>query len=81
MMNEQDDYRKFLDKVGPGTTLSEREWLFHFEHQNLDASDGLAVDSFAPDFVLPDQSGASQSRADLSGDNGLLLVFARSADW
>lgn len=34
-----------------------------------------------PDFALPDQHGALRSLPDLSGSNGLLLVFYRSADW
>jgi hypothetical protein len=34
-----------------------------------------------PDFALPDQNGASRALADLTGPNGLLLVFHRSADW
>lgn len=34
-----------------------------------------------PDFALPDQHGVLRSLPDLSGPNGLLLVFYRSADW
>lgn len=34
-----------------------------------------------PDFRLPDQNGASRDLASLSGKNGLLLAFVRSADW
>jgi hypothetical protein len=34
-----------------------------------------------PDFVLPDQNGALRSLPDLTGSNGLLLVFHRSAEW
>jgi len=34
-----------------------------------------------PDFSLPDQNGALRAFADLTGPNGLLLVFHRSADW
>ena len=38
----------------------------------------------APKFPLlrcPDQSGRERSLHDLTGPNGLLLVFSRSADW
>ncbi|MGP0075076.1 MAG: hypothetical protein ACLPWF_24455 [Bryobacteraceae bacterium] len=34
-----------------------------------------------PDFALPDQSGAVRALSDLAGENGLFLVFHRSADW
>jgi len=34
-----------------------------------------------PEFALPDQNGRLRSLRDLSGPNGLLLVFHRSADW
>jgi hypothetical protein len=34
-----------------------------------------------PEFTLPDQYGAIRSLRDLTGPNGLLLVFHRSADW
>ena len=34
-----------------------------------------------PGFSLPDQEGAPRSIANLTGANGLLLVFHRSADW
>ena len=34
-----------------------------------------------PGFALPDQFGAIRTLNDLSGPNGLLLVFHRSADW
>lgn len=34
-----------------------------------------------PEFSLSDQDGALRSLANLSGANGLLLVFYRSADW
>ena len=34
-----------------------------------------------PEFALPDQNGRQRALADLTGTNGLLLVFYRSADW
>ena len=34
-----------------------------------------------PQFTLPDQDGNSRSLANLTGPNGSLLVFYRSADW
>jgi hypothetical protein len=34
-----------------------------------------------PEFALPDQSGAIRALNNLTGPNGLLLVFHRSAEW
>jgi len=34
-----------------------------------------------PDFFLPDQDGQPRSLDNLTGPNGLFLVFHRSADW
>jgi hypothetical protein len=34
-----------------------------------------------PDFSLPDQAGVPRSLGNLTGPDGLLLVFHRSADW
>lgn len=81
-MRENDDsYRTFLSKVGTGATISETEWLFHFDHQNAGALDGLAIGEDTPDFALVDHTGEQRTRADLMGTEGLLVVFARSADW
>ncbi len=42
---------------------------------------GPAIGAAAPDVTGADQAGISRTRASLSGENGLVLVFARSADW
>jgi hypothetical protein len=47
------------------------------DHYTTGPEPGHAV----PSFTLPDQDGAPRTFADLSGPNGLLLVFHRSADW
>lgn len=75
------EYLEFLARVKPGAPLTEDEWLFHFDHQNRDAASGPDTGARAPEFSLPDQTGAARTRADLTGEHGLLLVFARSADW
>ncbi len=49
--------------------------------QNRNVSSGIRIGERAPDFSLPDQNGRVHSLRDLSGPNGLLLVFVRSADW
>jgi hypothetical protein len=47
-----------------------------------DASNvGLAVGAAAPEFKLKDQSGRERDFASLTGPQGLVLVFFRSADW
>jgi hypothetical protein len=76
-----DRYQAFLRKVGTGATMSEAEWLFHFDHQNADARDGIAIGDPAPEFSLPDATGRKRTRTELAGPRGLLVVFARSADW
>ncbi len=42
---------------------------------------GPQVGDVAPAFSLPDQTGAARDLASLTGPNGLMLVFSRSADW
>ena len=76
-----DEYLEFLEHVGTGARLTEEQWLFHFDHQNRDAQSGTAVGETVPDFALPDQSGVTRTRDELMGERGLLMVFARSADW
>jgi len=42
---------------------------------------GPKVGDPLPEFVLRDQRGHERRFADLTGPNGLMLVFFRSADW
>ena len=42
---------------------------------------GPAVGERIPDFEAVDQNGKRQSFDTLKGENGLLLMFVRSADW
>jgi len=48
---------------------------------NEDYTTGPAVGDRIPEFALPDQNGRERQLADLTGSNGALLVFFRSADW
>ncbi len=48
---------------------------------SLNHKTGIAIGAQAPDFALPDQTGRSRSLASLTGKNGLMLYFVRSADW
>ena len=42
---------------------------------------GPAVGSPVPDFSAQDQEGRRQTLKSVSGPNGTMLVFFRSADW
>jgi cytochrome oxidase Cu insertion factor (SCO1/SenC/PrrC family) len=42
---------------------------------------GPPLGAIAPEIRLQDQSGREQTLATLSGKNGLVLLFVRSADW
>ena len=44
-------------------------------------SAGPAVGATLPAIEAPDQSGAARSVASLSGENGLVLLVTRAADW
>ena len=42
---------------------------------------GPQVGERVPDFSLKDQSGTTRTLQSIMGENGAMLVFARSADW
>lgn len=42
---------------------------------------GVAAGTAAPEIGLKDQNGRDRDRRSLTGPNGLVLVFFRSADW
>jgi hypothetical protein len=42
---------------------------------------GPQIGTQVPDFALPDQNGDIRTLESLMGPEGLMLVFARSADW
>ena len=69
-------------KMGAGgAEITTEGWLDFIEAQNDGFRTGPAVGEKIPDFSLPDQHGGMRSLRDLSGPNGLLLVFSRSAGW
>jgi hypothetical protein len=45
------------------------------------AASGPQVGQRLPEFRLPDTSGRPRTFADLTGPQGLVLVFNQSADW
>lgn len=49
--------------------------------QNDGIRTGPKIGERVPDFTLTDQAGNQRSLADLSGPQGLYLIFVRSADW
>lgn len=69
-------------KMGEGgAAITTADWLKFVEAQNDGYQTGPAIGARVPDFALPDQTGAIRSLTDLSGPNGLLLIFSRSAGW
>lgn len=64
-----------------GADIQTNEWVEFVEAQNDGFRTGPEIGGKIPDFTLPDQAGRDRSLHDLTGPNGLLLVFSRSADW
>lgn len=64
-----------------GADIRTEDWLEFVAAQNDGALSGPPIGAKVPPFSLPDQHGNMRSLADLTGPNGLLLVFSRSADW
>ena len=73
----RDVYRRFTG----GEKVTPAEFQEFVKAQNDGAVSGLEVGRKIPEFTLPDQTGQSRSFRDLTGSQGLLLVFSRSADW
>lgn len=69
-------------KMGAGGAgITSDEWQEFVAAQNDEMRTGPEIGTKIPAFTLPDQSGRERSLNDLTGPNGLLLVFSRSADW
>ncbi len=64
-----------------GADIQTDEWIEFVEAQNDGFRTGPAIGEKVPEFTLLDQSGRNRSLHDLTGPNGLLLVFSRSANW
>jgi hypothetical protein len=64
-----------------GKDITSEEWARFVAAQNDGYRTGPGIGERVPDFSLPDQHGRIRSLKDLTGPNGLLLVFSRSADW
>jgi hypothetical protein len=71
-----------IRKMGAGGAgITTVEWGEFVAAQNDQMRTGPEIGTKVPDFTLPDQTGRERSLHDLTGPNGLLLVFSRSADW
>jgi hypothetical protein len=73
--------REFGRRRAAGEPVSEELQAKHVNATNDNYTTGIDPGERIPDFSLPDTNGVLRSLADLSGPNGLLLVFHRSADW
>jgi len=70
-----------VGRLFSGQKVTPQEFGAFVNAQNDGATSGLAVGAKIPDFALLDQHDEQRSFRDLSGREGLLLVFSRSADW
>jgi hypothetical protein len=57
------------------------EWLEFVAAQNDEMHTGPEIGEKVADFSLADQYGKTRALGDLTGRDGLLLVFSRSALW
>jgi len=73
--------REFGRRRAAGEPVSDELYAQHVTATNDHYATGPEPGRRIPDFALPDQHGISRSLADLTGPNGLLLVFHRSANW
>jgi hypothetical protein len=73
--------REFGRRRAAGEPVSAELYAKHVNATNDHYATGPEPGQHIPDFTLPDQNGAWRSLTNLTGPNGLLLVFHRSADW
>jgi len=73
--------REFGRRRAAGEPVPAELYAQHVNATNDRYATGPETGQPIPDFRLPDQSGVLRSLPDLTGPNGLLLVFHRSADW
>jgi len=73
--------REFGRRRAAGEPVSEELYAKHIQATNDRYTTGPEPGQRIPAFALPDQNGDLRSLSNLTGPNGLLLVFHRSADW
>ncbi len=64
-----------------GADVTTDAWIEFCEAQNDGYRTGPEIGEKVPNFELTDRYGKNRALADLTGPNGLLLVFVRSAHW
>ncbi len=73
--------REFYRLLASGQPVPPEAYARFVAVTNEGYTTGPEAGARVPEFALPDQSGRTRALADLTGPNGLLLVFYRSADW
>jgi hypothetical protein len=73
--------REFGRRRAAGEPVSAELYAQHVNATNDRYTTGPEPGERVPDFSLPDQNGSLRTLENLTGPNGLLLVFYRSADW
>ena len=73
--------REFGRRRAAGEPVPDELYAAHVNATNDQYATGPEPGHRIPDFTLPDQHGVLRSLPNLTGPNGLLLVFHRSADW
>src|ERR1700685_4046236 len=73
--------REFGRRRAAGEPVSEELQAKHVNATNDNYTTGPEAGEGIPDFALPEANGVLQSLTHLTGPNGLLLVFHRSAAW
>jgi hypothetical protein len=73
--------REFGRRRAAGEPISDELLSKHVNATNDNYVTGPEPGQPLPEFSLPDQHGVPRSLENLTGPNGLLLVFHRSADW
>jgi hypothetical protein len=73
--------REFGRRRAAGEPVSEELQAKHVNATYDSYTTGPEPGAQIPDFALTDANGVLRSLTDLTGPNGLLLVFHRSADW
>ena len=61
--------------------VADRPRLRPIPAASKDLKTGPEPGAKVPGFTLPDQQGRARTLASITGRNGLLLYFVRSADW
>jgi hypothetical protein len=73
--------REFRRRRAAGEPVPPELYARHLAATNDRYATGPEPGERIPDFTLPDQHGEMQTPAKLAGENGLFLVFHRSAEW